>query len=93
MDAAWVEVVLADVEEIINTFNGKVNVKFWNSGLYYDYVPGPSGFGEKDGFNGWIKHFFYFDNKGRPIGSSYDYAVKLADIPKSVIYTPVLLIN
>ena len=77
----------------MNTYEGKVNIDFWNKALYYDYTSGGSGILMKDGFTGWLKHFFYYDSYGNQIYLEEEYVVKINKLRSSVIYTPVHFSN
>eukprot|EP00825_Cyclidium_porcatum_P018895 TRINITY_DN2149_c0_g1_i1.p3 TRINITY_DN2149_c0_g1~~TRINITY_DN2149_c0_g1_i1.p3 ORF type:complete len:225 (-),score=40.91 TRINITY_DN2149_c0_g1_i1:223-897(-) len=58
MDKQWINAILEIEKEFMNTYEGKVNLDFWNKGLHSGQIAGPSGHMKKSGFTGWLKHFF-----------------------------------
>ena len=60
----WIEGLVEILDNFIDTYQGKVNLEFWNSGLYAKLVMGyavGSGVSCQDAFDGWIKKFFIYD--------------------------------
>lgn len=57
----WAEQVNPILDEFVNVYNKKIDMKFWRG--IYKYVPRGEGSGSVPGINGWITRFFPYINK------------------------------